>query len=917
MTRRFVSVFRQVCALSLLALPACQTGSTNVSVRVEPETAELAPLTSRSFEAHVSGTSDRRVTWSVVGLGSISSDGVYTAPGVIPPDSQNLIRVIATSVTGKTAEATLRMIAAPLEPTRGPTEGGTIVRITGEGFVTGTQVSFGGVAVPVEDMSIESSVLLRVRTPGRDQLGPADLVITVPGADPVVYPEAFHYGATRIQMEGATVLSTCYNDLGDYVVGDLTGDGKPDLAFACYDGGVQVYAGDGTGEFQQAYGAAFDVMTDYPYSIESGDLEGDGDLDLFVVGNVAAYVYRNDGLSLTFVQAVPWNGPTSGYYISLALADLTGDGRVDLAYNDYANDRIVVKINDGTGTFGPPAFIATQNSPYDLVAAKVDGDNDIDLVASYYSTLPSGVLGGIMVLKNAGAGTFTAASFPVRNSIYRVGVGDFDDDGDNDVLVIPASLPPAWIMNDGGGAFATITDLTHLGNHYHPTSLAGVGDLDGDGVTDAFVQFTHVNQVQVFYGAVGTGLAGAVGYDTTSEPFKISAADVTGDGVAELVSASWEVTEVYKGQGTRQFGPPKVVLGATPSHVGLLPKTGGTAVAVVAHPTGGVSLGAVSFVEVASMLSATPVVTKIDLPATSSVERVHAADVTGDGLQDVLAVDSGTNNGGNGSVWLLRGADGGTFEAAVRVVDVDPAMREVSDIAYADLDGDTHIDLVVARHDGTYIESSLGGVQVLWGNSAGGFDPPITGWMGVSPTRLEISDLDDDGIKEIVVLDNVAKRLVVLSVASRNVVETAELDVGEAPSEILIADFDRDYIKDIAVLARYEIAYSIEIDVFHGLGYQTWDVPERYRFYGYGFGMVYGDIDGDGLEDLAVPVDYPASVAVLRGHDNGRFLDPELALVPGYPVGVSLADIDGDSLIDLIVADQNSTALRPLANRSR
>jgi hypothetical protein len=916
MTRGFVSVFRRVAALSVLALPACQMGSTNVSVRVEPESAELAPLTSRSFQAHVSGTSDRQVTWSVVGLGSISSDGVYTAPGVIPPDSQNLVRVIATSVTGKTAEATLRMIPAPLEPTRGPTEGGTIVRITGEGFVSGTQVSFGGVPVPVEDMSVESSVLLRVRTPARDALGPADLVITVPGADPVVYPEAFHYGATRIQMEGATVLSTCYNNYGDYAVGDLTGDGNPDLAFACYDGGVQVYAGDGTGAFVQAYGAAFDVMTDYPYTIESGDLEGDGDLDLFVVGNVAAHIYRNDGQTLTYVEAVPWGGPTSGYYISLAVADLTGDGCADLAYNDYTNDRIIVKLNNGTGTFGPPSFIPTQNSPYDVVAAKIDGDNDVDLVAAYYTPLPNGTLGGITVMRNGGAGTFTTANFPIRDNIYRIGVGDFDDDGDNDVLAIPASLAPAWIQNDGGGNFATVTDLTHLGNHYHQNSPAGVGDLDGDGITDAFVHYTHVNQIQVFYGASGTGLAGAVGYDTTSQPFTISAADVTGDGVAELVSASWEVTEVYKGQGTRQFGPPKVVLGATPSHVGLLPKAGGSATAVVAHPLGGASLGSVSLVNVATMLSAAPEVTKIDLPATSSVARVHAADVTGDGVQDVLAVDAGDNNGGNGSVWLLRGVEGGTFDAAVRVVETDPDMTEVSDIAFADLDADGRTDLVVARHDGNYIESSVGGVQVLWGTAAG-FDPPITGWMGIAPTRLAISDLDDDGIKEIVVLDNVANRLVVLSVSTRTISETADLAVGDAPSEILIADFDRDYVKDIAVLARYDVAYSIEIDVFHGLGYQTWDVPERYRFYGYGYGMVYGDIDGDGLEDLAVPVDYPASVAVLRGHDNGRFLDPELALVPGYPVGVSLADIDGDSLVDLIVADQNSTALRPLANRSR
>ena len=921
MTRGFLSVFRIVCGFSLLALPACQTGSANVSVHVEPETAEAAPLTTRAFSASVHGTSDRRVTWSVIGPGSVSPDGLYTAPSVIPPDSQNLIRVVATSVTGKTAEATVRIIPVPLEPTRGPTEGGTIVRITGEGFVPGTAISFGGVDVPSTDMTIESEVLIRAKTPARPALGPADLEILVPGREPLVYPEAFHYGATRIQMEGANLVSTCYRNSGEQVLADVTGDGKLDMVTACYDGGLSVYSGDGAGAFAPAFSAAFDTATDYPYGIAVGDLEGDGDTDFFVVGNMAAYVYRNEGGgAATFVGAVPWDGPTYGYTIELVAADLTGDGRADLAYSDYNNDRVCLKINDGTGVFGPVQFLATQNTPYDVIAVNVDGDTDMDLVAAYYSALPTGP-GGITVMKNDGSGTFALANYPIRTAVYRIGAGDFDDDGDQDIIAISASLQPAWIRNSGTGIFSGITDVgqtIYPYNHYHQTSSVGTGDLDGDGITDAFVQLTHQNQLQVFYGVNLTGLAGiGAVYDTTSEPYTIAAADVTGDGMADLLASSYDVSEIYDGQGTRQFGPPKVLLGASPAHVGLLPKTAGSAVALVAHPSGGPSLGSVSFVEVSTMLDPIPTVTKLDLPATSSVGRVHAADVTGDGIQDVLAVDAGMNNGGKGSVWLLAGIDGTLYQPAVRVVSTDAQLVEVSDIAFADLDSDGRTDLVVSRHDGTNVETSSGVVQVLWGNARGGFEAAQLGWEGITPNRLAIADLDDDGLQEILVTDYVAGKLAILTVSGRSVVETAELDVGDQPLDILVADFDRDYVKDVAVMARYNLAYSIEIDVFHGLGYLTWDLPERYRFYGSGYGLVYGDIDGDELEDLAVPINYPPSVAVLRGHDGGRFLDPELALVPGNPIGVSLADIDGDSLIDLIVADSNTMSLRPLANRSK
>lgn len=923
MTRGFLSVFRFVCGFSLLALPACQTGSANVSVRVAPETAEAAPLTTRVFEAKVSGTSDRRVSWSVIGPGSITDDGAYTAPPIIPPDSQNLIRIVATSVTGKTAEATVRIVPVPLEPTRGPTEGGTIVRITGEGFTAGTQVFFGGIEVNVDDMSVESSVLLRVKTPAREVLGAADVEIRVPGSEPLLYPAGFHYGATRIQMEGATLVSTCYNSQGDHVLVDATGDGNVDLVTVCYDSGVRVYAGDGAGGFTQSFGLAFDTMVDWPYGIEAGDLEGDGDLDFFVIGDLGAYVYRNDlGQSLAMAGTVPWDGPTYGYYIHLVTADLNGDLRADLAYNDYTNDRLVVKLSSGLG-FGAPTYLPAENQPYGLVAAKVDADTDIDLVASYFRTLtpvPS-TMGGISVHKNNGAGAFTSVNVPVRIGIYNVGVGDFDDDGDSDVIAVAANIPPAWIKNDSLGNFALVTDLTHVAGHYHQYSKPGTGDLDGDGVVDVFVHYTHLNQVQVWYGALTTGLAAApVTYDTTNTPYLISAADVNGDSVADLVTAAYDVSEIYKGQGTRQFGVPKVSLGAYPTHVGLLPKVANTQ-ALVAHPYGDPTYvgqyGAVSLVDVSTMLAAIPTVVKIDLPTGSSVERVHGADVTNDGVQDVLAVDGGLHHpSGLGSVWLLQGEAAGTFLPAVRVVATNAQMAAVSDIAWADLDADGLIDIVVARHDGNFLEFSVGAVQVMWGKE-GGFDAPVTVLDAFAPSRLAISDLDGDNLKEIVATDSVANTLSVLTVSGRTVVETAVLDVGDQPSDILIADFDRDYVLDIAVQARYDLGYLIEIDVFQGLGYLTWDVPEKYRFYGFGYGLVYGDIDGDDLEDLAIPIDYPNSVAVLRGHDGGRFLEPEMALVPGFPVGVSLADIDGDSLIDLIVADQTTDSLRPLANRSK
>src|SRR5688572_13861543 len=145
-TLRFHRLAQRVVIPLTLVLGACQTGTTTVSVKVEPATAEVSPDASQPFTANVGGTFDGRVLWSIVrGPGDIDSEtGVYTAPNRIPRDRDNDIVVRATSVVDpeRFAEASVRIVNWPFTPRRGPTEGGTVLTMTGSGFSSQTQVLF-------------------------------------------------------------------------------------------------------------------------------------------------------------------------------------------------------------------------------------------------------------------------------------------------------------------------------------------------------------------------------------------------------------------------------------------------------------------------------------------------------------------------------------------------------------------------------------------------------------------------------------------------------------------------------------------------------------------------------------------------------------------------------------------------------
>jgi hypothetical protein len=133
-------------------------------------------------------------------------------------------------------------------------------------------------------------------------------------------------------------------------IGDLNGDGKPDLATANDANTVSVLLNSGDGSFQ----AKLDYETGGgPGSVAIGDLNGDGSPDLATAnvccaspGAVSVLLNRGDG---SFQAKLDY--ATGGDPYSVAIGDLNGDGKPELATANSQSFSVSVLANRGDGSF--------------------------------------------------------------------------------------------------------------------------------------------------------------------------------------------------------------------------------------------------------------------------------------------------------------------------------------------------------------------------------------------------------------------------------------------------------------------------------------------------------------------------------------------------------------------------------------
>jgi hypothetical protein len=292
-----------------------------------------------------------------------------------------------------------------------------------------------------------------------------------------------------------------------FVVADFNGDYRDDIfianegqdapPFPGYQNTLVLSSGDGslvdaTSKLPQRY--------DETHSATAADIDGDGDVDLYVGnlggGGVPPDILLNDGTG-RFQVAVgllpqAQRDVSQNWYTSSEFADVNNDGFPDLILGQGDPDRDShVLLNDGGGRFSkvstplPPTIFAPIQQILDIKASDISGDGYLDLIL--LDTRNSYVGRYVQVLINNGDATFrdeTPARLPQSTNtdaaVRFVNLLDLDYDGDVDIVGEAwAGEGHPFYLNDGRGYYYAWDKGFEIHGH-----VFAFLDISGDGRRD-------------------------------------------------------------------------------------------------------------------------------------------------------------------------------------------------------------------------------------------------------------------------------------------------------------------------------------------------------------------------------------------------------------------------------------------------
>ena len=567
-------------------------------------------------------------------------------------------------------------------------------------------------------------------------------------------------------------------------VGDVDGDGDADIVTAGrQDQALSVLSGDGAGGFSAP--TLFAVGRAEPWGVAIADVDGDGHPDLVssnsgvdgsefppieLPGSVS--VLRSDGQG-GFESPLQIDFEDPGRAHTVAIADLTADGHLDIAVTQTNANVATVLVGDGTGGFDTRLVRPTGQQAGPLTVADVTGDGHPDVVtgnSESISILPSDGAGGIGF-----PGRFAAGAVP-----FAVAAVDLDADTHADLLTVN-SVDGTVSVRLGDGTRSPATAGTHAvgGN---PTSIA-TGDLNGDGHADAVTADFGGGTVSVLLGDGEGGFAASVAYgvgEGFQSPYAVALGDANGDGRLDVATANTnfenEGITVLLGDGAGGFGAATTyragpVRDNTPQGILMSDVTGDGHADIVTANIGSSSLsllvgdGSGEFAPAQS------------LTAGVGPVMVATGDVDGDGRADLVSLDHTGQ-----SVSVLTGAGNGQFAAAQTY----PICPDRSDLlanpwpwglALADVDGDGSPDIVTANTQNDT-------VSVLPNDGTGAFPRYFNFGAGARPGAVAVADIDGDGSADLVTANRENRDVSVLFARNGAGIADLAVDVGATPGNV-------------------------------------------------------------------------------------------------------------------------------------
>jgi hypothetical protein len=631
--------------------------------------------------------------------------------------------------------------------------------------------------------------------------------------------------------------------------------------------------------------ASYDYVSQGEAAI--GDVNGDGFPDIVELGTGTSVLL---GSANGMFQPGPVSGWCGNPGVVPRLADLNGDGKLDLAFGAYTdNDSTVglgVCLGNGDGTFQALQFypIADQFAERALVG-DFNGDHILDVAIPAQQ--------GTWFFWGNGDGSFQRGVLLVDGASADA-AADFNRDGALDLLVQTSSGFGVMLGNGNGTfqaplIFATPTFLGYL----------AVGDVNLDGYPDVILEEYEAAPFYSVYLGKGNGMFAAPTHPVLPVAGRVAIGDVNSDGEPDLViadefSSTSDVVYLALGNGKGQF--------AAPASFPASHSTAGSGLLLLADLR---KNGLLDIVEAGDFISVllnqgkgryedgVPFGTESEYPCGA------AADFNLDGKPD-LAVSTDDSF----SLFLGTGVASAPFAAGATV-----SLSAVCIFA-GDFNNDGIPDLLVP------VQSPAQTMNLYLGNGAGEFTPAGSTPSGIHTglfgnNLAATADFNHDGNLDWATIGNV------FSLGNGD--GTFQTPLPLIPScvpascgllSVAAADLNHDGWSDLAVALGESTAGEstvVLINNQHGGFTQTTLTPPPTG--SPIANIAFGDVNGDGNTDILVSLVEPSGAAIYLGDGQGGFVYGSTLSVLGDATSALIADVNGDGIADIEITSGGAVAI--------
>lgn len=626
------------------------------------------------------------------------------------------------------------------------------------------------------------------------------------------------------------------------VAADLNGDGAIDVAYFGRPEELVVALGDGKGNFPRSTRIAAAEGSTLKRGLAVADLNGDGRTDLAHVGKGFTSVYYQTEQG---TLAEPRKLPHSDKGVAvLQTVDVNGDGRADLVHMLPNSPRSIrVRLQDKDGTLGP--VLALETTPWRIGSfEQLDSKPGAELTVVQRS---SGVLRTLDITNNTAASRPLGLGNPLLYAFESTGgkkarslaVGDVNGDGRNDVVVSePDTAQVALYLQREDGRLASRVNFPSLAN----IDAVRVADLDGDKRAEVIV----LSKTEGTVGVASLSKEGRLPFPRMLElPGKPLAIDARPDLVVVFEKDKARHARIYRGKEPLSFlldgvksGPDAVLVTDFnqdgKSDLVLLDRFGKARAWIGSEDA--------KYAEAKSGGAAAGMLNRLDPGAVS------LADVNGDGKNELLVATKNFARalrlGATGSPEVIDQANGRS------------PRSQIKGAVAADFDGDGQPEIALFDRDGnrvTLLKRDKTGVFAVVGNIA----------VGTLEFRsMHAADVNGDGRSDLLLAGR--ERFAVLHAAG-TAYELTERHTYERKVEFASlgyfgrGDLNGNGVADLAVIDRGKRSLVIvSYDAKSGFREQTsWPIYEKKMHENEKQGggareIVVADFTGDGKDDIAI-----------------------------------------------------------------